>query len=550
MNFAIILHGLVHRSLPLVASSFNDNLLNPLQPLGSTDVYFHSWDTDRLDNPRTGENDVRIEPGSIDRFLGMAQGRLESRSAFDATIDWQPLLERNPMRHCTDSEAAARVTLMNYVRSLESLRRAWEIYLERREVRHDWIIVTRADLRFLHPVFLPTLDAGFCPPPGRADSAPQDSTLWVPAFQDWGGFNDRFAIGREREMATYSRRFDFALQWIREGKGGNPQRILKHYLESKAISTQQIDLAFQRVRATGEIAGFDRELSPADIPAPEPASSTKKQHRTHIPESFGDAMGKTPPQTRDRFIVLAREAGPAAGKLARMLAYWGKAEIVIDRVEDPPPCPAPSSHEPEIVWIPDAEARGFEGLMSDSGPFPAVTAWSRALAHLNRTLSDGESVWFVEDDVAGDTESFDCLIRQTQASLPDLAATTIRRQQEDPDWPYWGYCEEFFDHHVRAFQPLCRLSSRLIRKALDFRAQHGRFTFHEVLFPSVALEHSMSLFCWEDHPSLKPLLHSFQYRPLVSSISRGISHPVKDSSTLSAICDLPSPKMTVSGCVS
>ncbi len=62
------------------------------------------------------------------------------------------------------------------------------------------------------------------------------------------------------------------------------------------------------------------------------------------------------------------------------------------------------------IWYPDELVVGFDGMMSDSGPFPAITAWSRDMFHVSRTLSAGECIWFVEDDVAGGAAWFEELV--------------------------------------------------------------------------------------------------------------------------------------------
>ena len=48
---------------------------------------------------------------------------------------------------------------------------------------------------------------------------------------------------------------------------------------------------------------------------------------------------------------------------------------------------------------------------------------------------------------------------------------------------------------LRTFNPLCRLSNRLVQKILDFQEQHNTFVFHEILFPSLAIKNNYSIFC-------------------------------------------------------
>lgn len=234
---------------------------------------------------------------------------------------------------------------------------------------------------------------------------------------------------------------------------------------------------------------------------------------------------------KERFLILARESGNPTANLKKVLATLGRVEIVVDRKTD--------EADSSIVWVPDEEAEAFGGMMSNSGSFPWVTAWSRALCHLSRTLDENEGVWLIEDDVAGDAESFAALVQGTATMNVDLTAVDIRTGEEDSHWPLWHYAEGFFTQTARAFLPLCRLSGRLARAILECRAKHGRCTFHEVMFPSVAREQGMSWRSWNGTPHLKRHLGAFRFRPSVDFAGYGISHPVKDEAVHETICALP-----------
>lgn len=117
---ALILFGVVQRSLAHVIPSLREQVILPLSRLGRVDVFYHSWDLNRLINPRGGECRTTVEPGVVNCLLPEARGVFESQEEFDGAVDWVPLFERNPMRHCTSGEEAARATLMNYFRGRSS----------------------------------------------------------------------------------------------------------------------------------------------------------------------------------------------------------------------------------------------------------------------------------------------------------------------------------------------------------------------------------------------------------------------------------------------
>lgn len=229
---------------------------------------------------------------------------------------------------------------------------------------------------------------------------------------------------------------------------------------------------------------------------------------------------------RDRFLILGRQASPATRRLQGVLSPLGLAEVIVD------------SPGGDGIWYPDEEVAGYGGLMGFSSKFPAITAWSRALYHLSKTLQADEAVWFVEDDVAGNFAFFEALVSQTAAFGADLAAIDIRPREKDWRWHCWNLAEPWFERPVRAFQPLCRMSARLIRAALEFRQEHGQFTFHEVLFPSLAALHGMDFLDWHAEPGFRHLFRNFRFRPSVEFVKPGISHPVKNPRVHDAICAL------------
>lgn len=245
----------------------------------------------------------------------------------------------------------------------------------------------------------------------------------------------------------------------------------------------------------------------------------------------------------ERFLILARTAKGTPGSLRDSLDPLGEVTILPDAGELSPNLNArPDSTvpaDPCVIHVPDEKACGFGGMMSVSGSFPWVTSWSRAFAYLKDFPSVEEDVWLVEDDVAGDPASFKRLVEATVSHQPDLAAIDIRSRSDNPAWPWWGYADGYFPDAAAAFQPLCRLSGRLVRAVLDFQKRHGRLIFHEVLFASIARQQGMKCLSWDRSAEFRYLLGSFRYRPEVTKCSHGISHPVKDPDIHASICALP-----------
>jgi hypothetical protein len=471
-----------------------------LSKLGDVDIFYHSWEVSQLTNPRTGETGLTLDTSEVSRWLPEARGLFESQEPYDRSVDWEPLFANNIMRHCTADEDEARATLMNYRRALESQERAWRYFEETKQKSYTHVIATRGDLKFLQELQIDALSNLENPP-----------CLWIPQFHGWGGVNDRFALGGEREIGIYSNRSAFADGWLTGGGQGNSEQILMHWLQRNHIQTQLLDFTFQRIRANGEITPMDLDLTPV---VPEPTLA--------IPEI-------TTPPLKDRFLILARQAGPASQRLLDTFTPLGKAEVITD------------SPQGGGTWYPDELLPGYHGLMGFSSNFPPITAWSRAMYHLSQTLEPDQAVWFIEDDVAGSPAFFQQLVAQTSASGADLAARDIYSKADDGEWDCWSLAEPWFQHPVRAFQPLCRVSSRLIAAALEFRQAHGEFAFQEILFATLAATHGMHCLDWSKHIEHARLFGTFRFRPAVEWAGYGICHPVKQDSLHASICHSPLP---------
>lgn len=164
-------------------------------------------------------------------------------------------------------------------------------------------------------------------------------------------------------------------------------------------------------------------------------------------------------------------------------------------------------------------------IVEDSGDIPGdfqqlttlarTTAWDRAFNGIEPV-----DTWFVEDDVAGRREDFARLAELTAAVRADLVAHYVARPADEPAWPHW-FRNPGFTQPWKSFNPICRLSGRLIGRVQKFREERGAFAFHEILFASLAEDRF-------DLANLRPgVTGTFRWRPPVSGDAPGIHHPVK-----------------------
>ena len=264
MPSALILFGILHRSLDHVVDTLRSEIIQPLQEVGEVDLFFHSWDVQKINNPRAGEVGVEISQDQVAHLLPEANGLFESQEEFDGLIDWESMFEHNPMRSCTGSETAARATLMNFRRALESQERAWAFFQRQKTRRYDRIVMTRPDLRFLNRLEIPEslkLESESTANVEDVSDQASEHRVFVPAFHSWRGVNDRFVLGREDEVGIWARRTEFLDGWLLNAGKGNSEWLLMKWLQRNRILTTSLGLIFQRVRANGLIAPPDVELS-------------------------------------------------------------------------------------------------------------------------------------------------------------------------------------------------------------------------------------------------------------------------------------------------
>ena len=225
----------------------------------------------------------------------------------------------------------------------------------------------------------------------------------------------------------------------------------------------------------------------------------------------------------ERFLILCRNLNPAAARLKEVLSEFGPADVIID--------------ERSADGTLESQMAGYHRLAGFTLDCKPITAWERAFFQLEATIcNDSSNIWFVEDDVAGNRESFASLVKRTQEVNADLSARHFFGMASNRLWPHWWHARDYFDFPYRSFNPLCRLSSSLLKTVLDFRASHQRFVFQEVLFASVAALHDMTYFDWMADETAAPLFGEFRFRPEVTAVGTGISHPVKNPSIHQHLC--------------
>jgi hypothetical protein len=127
--------------------------------------------------------------------------------------------------------------LVSYLRQLRSISISDSLcrsYERDHGIVFDWVFRLRFD-----NLYITSLE--------DLQALPRDS-IFIPAHDNWRGFNDRFAFGPSELMEIYANRLDHALIFIREGKPLNPEIFLSYFLDKKSVSVERTKVCHHLLR--------------------------------------------------------------------------------------------------------------------------------------------------------------------------------------------------------------------------------------------------------------------------------------------------------------
>lgn len=165
------------------------------------------------------------------------------------------------------------------------------------------------------------------------------------------------------------------------------------------------------------------------------------------------------------------------------------------------------------------------------------SAWDKAFFVINNQelINLYEYFTFIEDDVYSKEyiSLIEFIIKMNHYYSDDLITKYIRPKSHYPTWQHWKeeYTKEF-KFPSQSFNPICRLSSRMISKILEYRQNQNKFNFHEIIIPSLCLDNFLSYKNYIDEPILNEYIGKIQYNPILTEeliLDNLIYHPVKNS---------------------
>jgi hypothetical protein len=165
-----------------------------------------------------------------------------------------------------------------------------------------------------------------------------------------------------------------------------------------------------------------------------------------------------------------------------------------------------------------------------------ITAWEKSFfyIHKNNLINKYNNIYFIEDDVySKNFDTYSHLIKYWNTLDHDFISSAIKSKQQDAGWSWWSQdteYERYFQNPYRAFNPLCRLSSRLIEYILEFRKQNNKFYFQEILFSSIVVENKLNYIDYNFDKDSNKYIGKIHFRPKILPAlitDNKLYHPVK-----------------------
>lgn len=232
MKIAIAMYGIPrasHITMPVIQKYFID----AANKLGECKVFYHLYAQTQVTNVRSGENTAMPADAYLpfDKF----DGELEEPDRCLET--WKFAETKQFGDHYNDDFRSIR----NLIHQLHSMRQvtqkvsAW---------KPDLVLFLRPDLLYHRGFSKKEISTTFANP----------ARCILPAWQWWGGYNDRFSLCGKNIFEAYGSRIELATDFSKStGRPMQAERLVRFALQKANASVRVTSLQANRVRADGNI---------------------------------------------------------------------------------------------------------------------------------------------------------------------------------------------------------------------------------------------------------------------------------------------------------
>ena len=244
------------RSLKYTLPNIKKNIFQPLKNANiEYDIALHTYNMKKLTNPRSKEFNVRLDPNEY-KLLHPKWVRVTNQDRFDRA--YAPIFQRVGKRGNPWNDGGQ--SLKNLTRQLNSLRVLANIIPN--DQNYDLFIFLRPDHIFYGPLNIQAIL-----------ELARPGTIITPSWGNYGGVNDRLAIGEPAVIRAWARRINLVDQYIKHAPLHSEQ-FNKFTIKTHGWTHATLKLLCCRIRANGGVK-VDRGLP---LPSKQFFAKHKKLH--------------------------------------------------------------------------------------------------------------------------------------------------------------------------------------------------------------------------------------------------------------------------------
>ena len=253
---AIVFYGL-SRSLASTLSSIEKHVFKVLDKNNIIyDVFWSTLNASEITNERSHENHL---PLNASDYLLMRpcvfKETLQSDIAAHELMKYHHARISIPFNQ-TDMYRDNFTSVQNMLCAFHSLGQANNMiqkFMHAKTVLFDAIIVLRPDTAVVTDIDIPKYIHEII-----NETKTNKSSIWIPDFSNWGGYNDRAAYGSVSVMTKYLMRGEMFRDYIGPGRiRANTEQFLKAYIALYNITYRASSMRVIRIRADHSVSYTD-----------------------------------------------------------------------------------------------------------------------------------------------------------------------------------------------------------------------------------------------------------------------------------------------------
>jgi hypothetical protein len=237
---AICFFGLT-RSLKYTIQSIQNNIFKILQENHiDYETFIHTFQLHSINNPRSGEKDIALNTTEY-KLLEPNFVKVTDQNSFIQNINLDDFLVHG------DTWKDGNHSVKNLICQYQSISLVTDLWLERNKTRSfDLVLYLRPDLEY-NRLNVSNLYYAY-----------ENHKIIVPSYHNYGGFNDRFAVGPSDIMQVYGKRIDILRDYCVK------KRLHSETFMKDLLSPYEAEAVFQligkRIRANGKTNALDANL--------------------------------------------------------------------------------------------------------------------------------------------------------------------------------------------------------------------------------------------------------------------------------------------------